>query len=99
MNPENPNPIPPAGSPRPPITTQTYSAVPALASAPSRATATTLPPTSTYNAPPWTWAITRPTHPDQLVPLAALAVILASLVAIAGIFVSVAILVIKALAS
>ncbi|MBX3745628.1 MAG: hypothetical protein KF833_09995 [Verrucomicrobiae bacterium] len=99
MNPENPNPTPPAGSPRPPITTQTYSAVPALAAAVAPRAATTLPPTSTYNAPPWTWAITRPSSPEHLVPLAALAVILASLVAIAGIFVSVAILVIKALAS
>ena len=56
----------------------------------------TLPTTSTYRTPPWSWMVSRGGMSDQLVPLAALAVILAALVAMGGIVAMVAILVLKA---
>lgn len=56
----------------------------------------TLPTTSTYLSPPWSWSTVRSGGgSDQLVPLAALAVMMAALVAIAGILALVALVVIR----
>lgn len=96
MNPENPMATQVAGPPRPPTTTQTYLATPPGQQILARAVAT-LPTTSTYLSPPWAFSAFRHGPSEQLVHLAALSVILAALVAIAGILGLVAILVLRAL--